>query len=519
MFSTTLSGALQGIEGVILQVEVDISNGFPCLEIVGLPGSEVREAKERVRAAIKNLGIIIPPQRILVNLSPADVRKTGTAYDLPIAIGILKAMGILEKDSTKNMLLLGELGLDGSLKAVSGVFPILIKAYKEGVTECIVAEDNVKEAKLFGKMKVFSFSNIANLIKFLKSNKKEGINLIEKEPKKILKKTEAYEEGFEQIEGQISAKKAIWIAAAGRHNFLFIGPPGSSKTMLIRTLPQILPPLSEMEQLETASIESAMGCFEEEKFLEKKRPFVEVHHSATKRALIGGGNSLKAGAMSLAHNGVLFLDELPEFKREVLDSMRQPLEQGKIIHMRYGRAYQFQTQVMLAAAMNPCPCGYYPDKNKCQCMPYQIKKYIGHISGPILDRMDIVAQTQYIYQSENNFADTEKYTTYFMKESIKDAVEFQKKRYQSVFGVQGDFFKFNGKLTHFEIEKTCFLEEGAKTLLFRLEKEMEISKRGRDSLVKIARTIADLEGSKTIAEKHISMASLYRGDFVRYFYG
>lgn len=515
MFSTTLSGALQGIEGVILQIEVDISNGFPCLEIVGLPGSEVREAKERVRASIKNLGISIPPQRILVNLSPADVKKTGTAYDLPIAIGILKSMGILKKDCTQNKLLLGELGLDGTLKAVTGVFPILARAYKEGITECIVAKGNVEEARLFGKMKVYSVDNMAELVTFFREGKlplEETKMVCQKETEREERK----EDDFAAIKGQESAKRAALIAAAGRHNFLLIGPPGSSKTMILRAMPQILPPMSDEERLESASIESAMGCFEKVRFLERKRPFVEMHHSATSYALIGGGASLKAGAMSLAHNGVLFLDELPEFKREVLDAMRQPLEQGKITHLRYGRAYQFQTQVMLVAAMNPCPCGYYPDKNKCQCMPYQIRKYVSHISGPILDRIDIVAETQKMCETmENN----ENYSTEHMKEQVRKAVSFQKRRYQKVFHTKKEEFQFNGRLNHSEIEQCCFLSQSAEKFLQRMEKEFGISKRGCDSLIKVARTIADLEENEEILEKHISMAAIYRLGCERYFYG
>ena len=512
MFSTTISGALLGVEGILLQVEVDISNGMPTLEMVGLLGSEVKESRERVRSTIKNLGITMPPKRIVVNLSPANVRKVGTAYDLPIAIGILKSMGILGIECTKNMLLLGELGLDGAIKPVFGVFPILAKAKEEGITTCIVAKDNLEEASFFQGMKVYGFENVFQVVEFLKGNGK-GCEYVRNE----MVEEKVWPHSFDTIMGQDSGKRAALIGAAGSHNLLYVGAPGTGKTMLVRALPGILPPLTEEEKIEVAAILSATGGWLGQETNFQERPFVEVHHSATMNTLIGGGMLPKAGAMTLAHKGVLFLDELPEFKRGILDGMRQPLEEGKITFFRYGHTYTFPSQVMLVAAMNPCPCGYFPDKNKCLCMPYQVKRYLGHISGPILDRIDLVAETTPMNFSvkkvagEENPCSQEK-----MKKQVLLARQIQKERYKEMFDKEET--TWNGKLTKTEIEAICMLDKEGEIFFHKLVERFALSGRACHSLLKVARTIADLEGVEKIRSEHLAEAIGYKVGFERYFH-
>ena len=516
MFSTTISGALKGVEGILLQIEVDVSNGLPCLEMVGLLGSEVKEAKERVRAAIKNLGITLPPKRIVVNLSPANVRKVGTAYDLPIAIGILKSIGVLPIDCTEKMLLLGELGLDGSIKPVTGVLPILKRANDEGVMMCILSEENTKEACFFPKMQVFGFESLKKLLYYLQ--KKETISPCHfaDNRQEVMRKGPC----FEEIIGQQSGKRAALISAAGGHNLLYIGAPGTGKTMLIKAMPSILPPLSEEEKLQVASIQSAIGGYTDTASFQVERPFVEVHHSATTAALLGGGIIPKAGAITMAHKGVLFLDELPEFRRTVLDAMRQPLEEKQISFMRSGLAYTFPADIMLVAAMNPCPCGHYPDKNKCICLPHQVRKYVGHISGPILDRIDVVAETVSMEsahrQQEKSYK--EAVTSETMRKQVEMARKLQEERYRSVFGKQEEF-KCNGSLSSAEIEKICSLDAKAEKFFNRLWQKFSMSGRGCYSLLKVARTIADLEESESVGEGHLAEAAGYRLGFERYFYG
>ena len=509
MIANVITGALIGIEGYKITVEVDICSTIPGLTIVGLPDMAVSEAKERIRSAIKNSGYDFPSRKIVINLAPADIRKEGSGFDLPMAVGVLAANGDIKFESLENIGFLGELSLDGSLRTVNGVLPITLGLKKAGIKKIVVPEKNAKEAALVDGIEVYPVNNLQDVFKFLNP---PAISEFRIQPykidiKEILDKT-AQEEikfDFKDVKGQEKAKRALEIAAAGGHNILMSGSPGAGKTLLAKCFAGILPPLEFSEAMELTKIYSVSGLLEKDQPLVTSRPFRSPHHSASYAGIVGGGTNPKPGEISLAHRGVLFMDEVVEFPRQVLEILRQPLEDGEVTISRAMISVKYPADFILLAAMNPCPCGYFGDKLKpCTCSDFQAKKYWARLSGPILDRIDLQIEVSRLSEEEllNKNNDSESSKT--IRQRVVNARKIQVERFKNEGLVS------NSQISPKHIKKYCQLDSNGENLLRMAISKFNLSGRAYDRILKLSRTIADLKESENITQAHIAEAIQYR---------
>ncbi len=503
MLARVLSSAMLGIDAYIVKVEVDVADGLPAFSTVGLPDSAIRESKDRVTAAIKNSDYYFPPGRITANLAPADIRKAGSAFDLPIAMGVMGATNQVRVERLENTMVLGELALDGSIRSIQGVLPMAIAAKQNKLQDIILPAENAKEAAIVEELNVYPVANLTDAAAFLNGTKK-----ILPEPHTLGSEAHSHplNAGLDlaDVKGQEHVKRAIEIAAAGGHNLIMIGPPGSGKTMIAKRIPSLLPRLSMDESLETTKIQSIVGILPSDMPLVVTRPYRSPHHTISDAGLIGGGQVPRPGEVSLAHNGVLFLDELPEFRRNVLEVMRQPLEDRHVTISRAAASLTYPANFMLVAAMNPCPCGFFSDPNRsCKCTPNQIQNYVSRISGPLLDRIDIQVEVPAV-----KYAELSAQTAGEPSETVRERVETARKKQHKRF--QGTKIHANADMESKQIREYCQVDAESQDLLRIAINQLGLSARAYDRILKVSRTIADVEQHASIQAGHVSEAIQYR---------
>jgi magnesium chelatase family protein len=503
MLSKIYSSATYGIDAYLVEVETNVEKQIPSFTIVGLPDSAVKESRERVTTAIKNNGIEFPRRKITVNLAPADIKKEGSSFDLPIAVGLLSATSVIKDSETDGTVFLGELALDGKLRPVKGALPVSVEARKKEIKRIILPAESAVEASIVEGIDVYGMENLSEVIQFLnRETEKEKIvtNINE-----LFERVNRYYVDFSDVKGQENVKRALEVAAAGAHNILMIGPPGSGKTMLAKRIPSILPPLTFDEALETTKIHSVAGILPKDQAFVTERPFRSPHHTVSDAALVGGGSFPRPGEVSYAHYGVLFLDELPEFKKNVLEVLRQPLEDGKVTVSRSKLSLEFPANFMLAAAMNPCPCGYYTDPGKaCTCVSPQIQRYMAKISGPLVDRIDIHIEVPAVKYKELS-SEIRGESSELIRERVIKARNIQLQRFRGLKKIFN-----NGDMGSREIRQFCKLDSSSSELMKMAMTKLGFSARAYDRILKVSRTIADLENSDNILPQHISEAIQYR---------